>query len=93
MVQRPTALQPFRVHRDLCANVATLRLFPGITTSTVRTFLQAPIQGVILSTYGAGNCPQRKDLLEAFSEASKRGVVIVNVTQCQKGTVVGSLCE
>lgn len=47
----------------------------------------------VLSTYGAGNCPQRKDLLNAFKEASDRGLVIVNVTQCQRGMVEGNLCE
>lgn len=46
----------------------------------------------VLCTYGAGNCPQRPDLLAAFKEATERGVVIVNITQCQKGTVE-ALCE
>lgn len=110
-VLRPTALKPFRVQKDLCQDVATLRLFPGITTSSVKAFLGAPLKGVgvsscllsfgrqaeihsitVLCTYGAGNCPQRPDLLAAFKEATDRGVVIVNITQCQKGTVE-ALCE
>lgn len=92
-VLRPTALQAFRVHKNLCANVATLRLFPGITTASVKAFLASPLQGVVLSTYGAGNCPSRPDLLDAFRQATDRGCVIVNVTQCYTGAVVGSICK
>jgi|SRR5882757_2796714 len=66
---------------------ATLRLFPGITAATVQAFLAPPIQGVVLETFGAGNAPQRKDLMSALHEACGRGVVIVAITQCAKGSV------
>lgn len=42
-------------------NVALLRLFPSITATTVRSFLQPPIRGVVLQTYGAGNGPSNRD--------------------------------
>jgi len=46
------------------------------------------MQGVVLQTYGAGNIPDsRKDLIEDLREASDRGVLIVNCTQCTKGHV------
>ncbi|KNE61692.1 L-asparaginase, type I [Allomyces macrogynus ATCC 38327] len=87
-VWRPRALAKFRAHKHMDASVATLRIFPGITESTIRAFLQAPIRGVVLETYGAGNAPDaRKDLLGALKEASDRGVVIVNTTQCKRGLV------
>jgi lysophospholipase len=65
----------------------TLRLFPGIPASAVRGFLAAPTQGVVLETFGAGNAPQRADLMRAIKEACDRGVVIVAISQCAKGTV------
>lgn len=69
-------------------NVGLLRLFPSITAETVKVFLQAPTQGVVLQTYGAGNFPtNREDLLEELKAASKRGVLIVNCTQCGHGAV------
>jgi lysophospholipase len=87
-VWRPKALARFRAHKTLDANVATLRLFPGITASTIRAFLQPPIRGVVLETYGAGNAPSsRADLLQLLQEASQRGVVVVNCTQCKRGLV------
>lgn len=45
------------------------------------------MQGVVLETYGAGNAPSRPDLLEALREACQRGVVIVAISQCAKGSV------
>lgn len=66
---------------------ATLRLFPGITGDIVRAFLKPPIRGAVLETFGAGNAPQRQDLMDALKEACQRGVVIVAISQCAKGSV------
>ncbi|KAF9966382.1 hypothetical protein BGZ70_002506 [Mortierella alpina] len=87
-VVRPTSLHKFRAHKSMNPNVASLRLFPGITDTTIRTFLTPPIQGVVLETYGAGNAPStRADLIAALKEACDRGVIIVNCTQCKRGLV------
>ncbi|KAG0210617.1 hypothetical protein BGX28_009142 [Mortierella sp. GBA30] len=87
-VVRPTSLSRFRAHKSMNPNVASLRLFPGITDTTIRTFLAPPIQGVVLETYGAGNAPStRADLIAALKEACDRGVIIVNCTQCKRGLV------
>jgi len=72
----------------LDANVVSLRLFPGITDATVRAFLSGPIKGVILETFGTGNAPDnRPKIIEAIAEAIRNGVIIVNITQCIKGSV------
>ena len=46
-----------------------------------------PIRGVVLEAYGAGNAPQRTDLMSSLKEACDRGVVIVAISQCAKGSV------
>ncbi|CAL8370411.1 unnamed protein product [Boreogadus saida] len=85
---RDDTCSKFCVSTELNCNVGLLRLFPGITTETVRSFLQCPIVGVVLETYGTGNAPDnRPDLLAALKEATDRGVIIINTTQCLKGTV------
>lgn len=77
-----------RVHKTLSPNVAALRLFPGITAATLANFVRPPLEGLVLETFGAGNAPDRKgDLLSILREATDRGVVIVNVTQCLRGRV------
>ncbi|KAH7341065.1 asparaginase-domain-containing protein [Rhizoctonia solani] len=86
-VIRSNSMQRFRAHKDMSVDVATLRLFPGITTPIVRAFLAPPLQGVVLETFGAGNAPQRPDLLDTLREACARGVVIVAISQCAKGSV------
>ncbi|KAA1469340.1 L-asparaginase [Dentipellis sp. KUC8613] len=86
-VIRPTTLRRFRAHKEMSPHVATLRLFPGITAATIRAFLTPPIRGVVLETFGAGNAPQRKDLMDTLREACDSGVVIVAISQCAKGSV------
>lgn len=83
----PYSIARFSVHTSLCRNVGAIRLFPGITATTLAAFLQSPMQGVVLETFGAGNAPERQDLLNVLRDACNRGVVIVNVTQCARGMV------
>ena len=86
-VRSPSA-QQLRIMPITNSNVATLRLFPGIPTSILDNFLRPPIEGVVLETFGSGNAPDnRADLLAALREASERGVIIVNTTQCHRGGV------
>jgi len=68
--------------------VSALRLFPGISPELVRNVLRPPLQGLVLEAYGVGNGPdQDRAFLAALEEATKRGVVIVDCTQCLEGTV------
>ncbi|RXW18973.1 hypothetical protein EST38_g6883 [Candolleomyces aberdarensis] len=86
-VIRQTGLRRFRAHKEMSSHVATLRLFPGISGAIIRGFCQSPIRGVVLETFGAGNAPQRRDVLDAMKESCERGVVIVAISQCMKGAV------
>lgn len=77
-----------RVHLDLDANVAILKLFPGITENVVQSILHiSGLKGLILETFGAGNAPTDTWFLQALSDAIKRGITIFNVTQCKGGSV------
>ncbi|KZO95804.1 asparaginase-domain-containing protein [Calocera viscosa TUFC12733] len=89
-VLRPMGSKAFRVQKEMCSNVASLRLFPGITGGIIRGFLAPPLQGVVLETFGAGNAPNRPDVLDALKEATTRGIVIVAISQCYKGAVSDS---
>ena len=55
----------------------------------VRAFLKPPMLGVVLQTYGSGNAPNnRDDLITEIKKATRRGVLIINCTQCLHGPVV-----
>jgi L-asparaginase len=69
-------------------SIGTLRLFPGISAEVVENFLQSPLQGLVLETYGVGNIPdQDRKLVNILRKASERGIVIVACSQCLRGTV------
>jgi L-asparaginase len=54
----------------------------------VANVLRSPLQGLVLETYGLGNGPSNDaQLMDVLAEACERGVVIVNCTQCLRGTV------
>jgi len=79
--------EPVTVKPMIESRVAVLRLFPGISADIVNNILQPPIKGLVLETYGIGNGPEDSRLISALKAAIDRNVVIVNCTQCLKGTV------
>jgi L-asparaginase len=86
MLPKPSA--PFEVMALTIPKVGEMRLFPGISADVVHNFLQPPLQGLILETYGSGNAPDKDTaFLEVLRAATERGVVVVSCTQCLQGTV------
>ncbi|WP_444998529.1 asparaginase [Aliikangiella sp. IMCC44359] len=68
--------------------VIILSLFPGFPAELLENVLSSSIQGLVLMTYGMGNAPCNDGkLLKLLSDASAQGVIIVNCTQCYKGSV------
>ena len=84
----PPATAPLQVGALKAVNVGALRLFPGMSANTLRNVLREPLEGLVLETYGSGNAPQDPDFLAVLAEATARGVVIVNCTQCWQGGVM-----
>lgn len=80
--------RPLHPHFDYDTNVIILTLFPGIQENVIRTVLNTPgLKAVVLKTYGSGNAPQKKWFIQLLSDATKRGIIIVNISQCQTGMV------
>uniref|UniRef100_A0A8D9AIZ8 asparaginase n=1 Tax=Cacopsylla melanoneura TaxID=428564 RepID=A0A8D9AIZ8_9HEMI len=85
-VHRPSQIKKFSVHNELCQNVGLLRIYPDISKQTIRSFIQHPMEGVVLLTYGSGNFPtNRSDLIEELKLACDRDVIIVSCSQCSRG--------
>jgi len=79
---------PLRLRLDMDNHVAVLKLFPGITQEVVHSLLMAPgLRGVVLETYGAGNAPSVEWLYDELRAAVAVGIIIVNKTQCNTGSV------
>ncbi|XP_047594626.1 60 kDa lysophospholipase isoform X8 [Lutra lutra] len=75
------------VHSSMERDVGLLRLYPGIPAALVRAFLQPPLKGVVMETFGSGNGPTKPDLLRELRAAAERGLIILNCSHCLQGAV------
>jgi len=88
LIRSPKASSTLLVRPLSEAKVGALRLFPGISAELVANVLRSPLQGLVLETYGMGNGPSTDAaLLHVLTKAHERGVIMVNCTQCLRGTV------
>jgi len=79
---------PLVLHTSYDCNVAVLKLFPGIQQQTVHAVLRIKgLKAVVLETFGAGNAPSDKWLYRELKAAVDKGIIIVNKTQCNTGSV------
>ena len=77
-----------KAHHEYNSNIIILSLFPGIQREVVERVLQTKeLKGVIFRTFGAGNAPQKKWLVDALKQATAEGKIIINITQCAGGSV------
>lgn len=81
--------KPLHLHTQIGTDVAILKIFPGIEPRVVETILSIPnLRAVILETYGQGNAPTKRWLLDLLARAIQNNIIILNVTQCPAGTVI-----
>lgn len=77
----------FKVHNITPQPIGVITMYPGISHEVIRNTLLQPVNAMILLTFGVGNAPQNPELLQHLKEASERGVIVVNLTQCLAGKV------
>lgn len=80
--------KPFKVHQNLVTGVLLLKMYPGIPKSLVLGMLALEdVKGVVLETYGSGNTTTEAWFIDALKASIKKGIPVVNVTQCTAGSV------
>jgi L-asparaginase len=78
----------FKIHQNLDNRVAILKLFPGLGKAFVEPVLSnTNLRGLVLETFGSGNAPTAPWLLTLIKEVVESGVYVLNVTQCDGGSV------
>lgn len=93
-IRKPDPGKPFKPHYLVAPDVVVLTLFPGIQQSLVHAVLNIEgLKAVVIRTFGAGNAPQLKWFKEELKDANERGLLMVNITQCQAGCVHMGLYE
>lgn len=86
--------EPLRVLDGFDTNVVILKIFPGISETTLKAVLSVEgLRGVVLETFGTGNAPTADWFINLLEQTIARGVTIVNVTQCVGGGVAMELYE
>lgn len=88
LIRHPRPGAAFTPHFLLDNNVLILTIFPGIRKEVVDICVNVSgLRAVVLKTFGAGNAPQKPWLVESIRHLVNQGVMVVNITQCFKGTV------
>ncbi|WMC09347.1 asparaginase [Oceanimonas pelagia] len=82
-----TSGKPLTVSPITPQPIGVVTLYPGISAEVIANLLRQPVKALLLLSYGVGNAPQNEAMLGLLTEASARGVVIVNLTQCLRGSV------
>lgn len=76
------------LNKLLDPNIAILKMFPGITQNAVEAVLKTKnVRAIILETFGSGNATTEKWFIDALQNAVKKGIAILNITQCNAGAV------
>ncbi|MFZ5553959.1 MAG: asparaginase [Bacteroidota bacterium] len=85
---RPLPAEKFILNKKLCADIAILKIFPGIPPFVVKAICSNPsLKGLILETFGSGNATTDTWFIDELQALVGRGVPVINVTQCYSGSV------
>lgn len=88
VISTPNRLSKLVVHKELDSSVLIIKLFPGINQNVFTSLLEVPnLKGIILETYGAGNASTEDWFVSALKNTIKKGIHVINVTQCSGGSV------
>ena len=78
-----------KINTSVDDRVIILKIFPGLNRHYFESTLQLPdLKGVVLESYGSGNMPTTGWLLNAIRKATKKDIILMNVSQCPGGKVV-----
>lgn len=78
---------PFTLHNITPQPIGVVTVYPGLSVDVVNNILQQPVKALIIRSYGVGNAPQQPKLLNALRDATERGIIVINLTQCISGRV------
>lgn len=76
-----------KVHLHFNPNIGVLKLYPGISKQAVEAITKSSVDAIILETFGSGNTTTAGWFIKSLEEAISNGKIIVDITQCQRGSV------
>jgi L-asparaginase len=89
VINSPEPNATLRLLTKMDTNISVLKLFPGINQATVEAILNTPgLKAVILETFGSGNAPSSKWLIDCLKKVIDEGIIVLNISQCPGGMVI-----
>ena len=80
--------KPLKAAYSLDPSVLIIKIFPGMSRRILESLVMTQgIRAIILETYGSGNAPSGRWFTDCIREAVDRGLIVLNITQCQAGRV------
>ncbi len=94
----PALMKPsgkkLNVHKALENDIVVLKLFPGISKKITAAIIHAPgAKALVLETFGAGNASTEAWFINELQAIIKKGVIVLNITQCREGRVIQGMYE
>lgn len=87
--------ESFYTEKNLYSGVISLDIVPGMNPKLLINIIDSnpDIKGIVLKTFGNGNAPTTDEFFQALDYVCKKGIVVVNITQCPTGFVKMGLYE
>ena len=77
-----------KINQFLNQDIATIKLFPGITEQFIFSVIHIPnLKAIVLETFGSGNAPTELWFINLLVEAIKKDIIVLNISQCEGGAV------
>lgn len=87
-IMQPNFNNSTAFHFELDTNIATIKMFPGISKEVVEAIVAIRgLKALIIETFGAGNATTSEWFIESLSKAIANNVLILNISQCISGSV------
>ncbi|MET1057265.1 MAG: type I asparaginase [Pedobacter sp.] len=83
----PNPSDELQVQSRFNANIGVLKLYPGITPQAVQGITGSSVDAIVLETFGSGNTTTAQWFIDSLQDALDREKLIVDISQCQGGSV------
>jgi len=75
------------VQSNFNANIGVLKMYPGITPQAVQAVTRSGVDAIVMETFGSGNTTTASWFIDSLQEALDQGKLIIDISQCQGGSV------
>ncbi|MDR3226177.1 MAG: type I asparaginase [Prevotellaceae bacterium] len=87
-IAKPKSNKVLKIYTKMDTSVIGLKIFPGINCDFIDNILNINgLKAVVIETFGSGNTPTSEKFLMKFQSAINKGLIVLNISQCQVGSV------